>query len=87
MRACVFCVCVCVHQFRGSVSLCILLQRVLLMTNGCYGSSNVTECASVLNGVFSNGLQGAVQYFSGLLREAMVVRTQTNITVCAPLCA
>ena len=33
------------------------------MTDGCQGASNITECNSVVNGLFSKGLHAAVQYF------------------------
>lgn len=51
-----------------------------MMTNGCLESSNITECSTVSNGLFTNGLQAAIQYYAGLMREMLILRLNTHVT-------
>jgi hypothetical protein len=49
-----------------------------MLTDGCSGASNVTDCKQVLNGVFGKGLHAVVQYFVSSLREVLVTRVKTG---------
>ena len=58
-----------------------LLQRKLMLTDGCYGASNTTDCSLVVNGLFSKGLHAVIQYFCGTLRDVLNVRATMDTSV------
>lgn len=45
-----------------------------MLTNGCYQSSNETECNSVVNGLFAKGLHLALQYFIQSVNTVLMAR-------------
>ena len=53
--------CVCDHPF--------VLQRELMLSNGCLRSSNVPQCRTVSNGVFTKGLHAVTKYYTSIVQQ------------------
>lgn len=57
------------------------MQKSLMLSDGCIGASNVTECASVDHGVFSTGLHSVVQSYISTANSVLgSIPTVANVT-------
>lgn len=56
------------------------LSRELMLSNGCMGAENVTDCESVVGGVFTNGLHSVLQYYIRLGTSMMNTVTVNEAT-------
>jgi hypothetical protein len=59
------------------------LQRTLMLTNGCFGSSQPSQCMAVSNGLFLKGLHAVVQYYAASIMDVLVFR-MSRPTVTSP---
>lgn len=50
-----------------------------MLTNGCSGSSKLSQCLAVSNGLFRKGLHAVVQYFAASLTDILVFRTSRPV--------
>ena len=61
-------------SFGGSITYKPSIQ--LMLHDGCIASSNYTECSTLMNGVYANGLMGGLQYF---VTVTDLLLTQMNV--------